>query len=118
VSAYRRVGEHGDCREPRPGAGGLRSVVAATAEELSFSHCLRGVASAVARPMADKCNAFGRQAERTLSHPSTTTLRRSCKQLPSRSHYLARPSRSSRQLRGGCYDGRRRSADAELWRPC
>ena len=51
-----------------------------------------GVASAVARPMADKCNVFGRQAERTLNHPSTTTLRRSCKQLPSRSQtFLAVP---------------------------
>jgi hypothetical protein len=35
-------------------------------------------------------NAFGRQAERTLNHPSTTTPRRSCKQLPSRFQPVAR----------------------------
>jgi hypothetical protein len=62
-------------------SGGLRSVVAATAEELRFTDCLgRGFAG----------NAFGRQTERTLNHPSTTTPRRSCKQLPSRFHPVAR----------------------------
>jgi len=30
----------------------------------------------------------------------------------------ARLSCCSSRLRDGCYDGRRRSADAELWRPC
>ena len=39
------------------------------------------------------------------------------KDITTRSIVLARLSRYSRRFRGGCYDGRRRSADAELWRP-
>ena len=31
---------------------------------------------------------------------------------------LAKTIGEATGFRGGCYDGRRRSADAELWRPC
>ena len=69
---------------PRP--GGLRSVVAATAEELRLTHRLeRGVASAAAKAMADKCERL-RPTDRKDPEPSVddNPAKELHKQLPSR----------------------------------
>jgi len=77
------------------GAGGLRSVVAATAEQLCFTHCLEG-----------RCSQRLRATDRNDA------------ELPIDDNPAKELQAAPLQLRGGRYDGRRRSADAELWRPC
>jgi hypothetical protein len=67
-------------QKPRVGRIAMNRGLALEGYAPSYLHPLFGVA----------CNAFGRQAERTLNHSPTTIPRRSCKQLPSRFPPVAR----------------------------
>ena len=71
--------------DPAGAAAALRG----RAERPSYPLFWRGVA----------CNAFGRQAERALNHPSTTTREGAASSSPPGSNVLTRLSRCSRRLR-------------------